>query len=165
MAVRKCLLVPSAYTDKQKGHPCGRCVRRLRECVYPDRTGYVTIPESYVRNLERAAAAASSQASSSQTPSSQAPSSLTPNPSDGLPEGAVFSQSPSDAATIWNNKMATRAALPNDCGAERFVHDLRQIALPSGTEWTQQHNSYTYVVLKSDFIGMFITVERRFCTP
>lgn len=103
----------------------------------------MTVPEAYLRDLERTAA------------SSQASSSVTPSFTDDVPEYSAQSQSPSDPGTSTSSRVAARAVISDDCSAERFVYDLRQMALAESPGGLQEHGGYSYVVLKSDLIGIF----------
>ncbi|TVY75135.1 putative transcriptional regulatory protein [Fusarium oxysporum f. sp. cubense] len=133
--------------DGERAHPCGRCARRQRECVYPVKTTYVTVPEAYLRDLERTAA------------SSRPSSSLTSSFTDDLPDYSGQSQSPSDPGTSTSSRVAARAIISDDCSAERFVYDLRQMALPESPDGLQQQGGYSYAVLKSDLIEPRILIK------
>ncbi|KAH7151287.1 hypothetical protein DER46DRAFT_690172 [Fusarium sp. MPI-SDFR-AT-0072] len=112
--------------------------------------------EAYLRDLERTAAA------------SQPSSSLTPSFTDDVPEYLGQSQSPSDPGTSTSSRVAARAIISDDCSAERFVYDLRQMALPESPDGLQQQGGYSYAVLKSDLIAplamkLLDTFEEIFC--
>ncbi|RBA20713.1 hypothetical protein FPRO05_08160 [Fusarium proliferatum] len=133
--------------DGERAHPCGRCARRQRDCVYPVKTTYVTVPEAYLRDLERTAAG------------SRPSSSLTPSFTDDVPEYSGQSQNPSDPGTSTSSRVAARAVISDDCSAERFVYDLRQMALPASPEGLPQQGGYSYAVLKSDLIEPRILIK------
>ncbi|KAF5552560.1 c6 transcription [Fusarium phyllophilum] len=133
--------------DGERAHPCGRCARRQRDCVYPVKTTYVTVPEAYLRDLERTAAG------------SRPSSCLTPTFTDDVPEYSGQSQSPSDPGTSTSSRVAARAIISDDCSAERFVYDLRQMALPESPDGLQQQGGYSYAVLKSDLIEPRILIK------
>ncbi|QKD61700.2 uncharacterized protein FOBCDRAFT_245141 [Fusarium oxysporum Fo47] len=112
--------------------------------------------EAYLRDLERTAA------------SSRPSSSLTSSFTDDLPEYSGQSQSPSDPGTSTSSRVAARAIISDDCSAERFVYDLRQMALPESPDGLQQQGGYSYAVLKSDLIAplamkLLDTFEEIFC--
>ncbi|KAK7574996.1 hypothetical protein V3481_016961 [Fusarium oxysporum f. sp. vasinfectum] len=142
-----CTVCHSQKLKCDGAHPCGRCARRQRECVYPVKTTYVTVPEAYLRDLERTAA------------SSRPSSSMTSSFTDDLPEYSGQSQSPSDPGTSTSSRVAARAIISDDCSAERFVYDLRQMALPETPDGLQQQGGYSYAVLKSDLIEPRILIK------
>ncbi|EGU80893.1 hypothetical protein FOXB_08608 [Fusarium oxysporum f. sp. conglutinans Fo5176] len=112
--------------------------------------------EAYLRDLERTAA------------SSRPSSSMTSSFTDDLPEYSGQSQSPSDPGTSTSSRVAARAIISDDCSAERFVYDLRQMALPESPDGLQQQGGYSYAVLKSDLIAplamkLLDTFEEIFC--
>ncbi|EWG53371.1 hypothetical protein FVEG_17104 [Fusarium verticillioides 7600] len=121
-----CTVCHSQKLKCDGAHPCGRCARRQRDCVYPVKTTYVTVPEAYLRGLERAAVG------------SRPSSSFTPSFADDVPEYSRQSQSPSDPGTSTRSRVAARALISDDCSAERFVYDLRQMALPESPDGLQQ---------------------------
>ncbi|KAF4965461.1 hypothetical protein FSARC_6763 [Fusarium sarcochroum] len=89
--------------------PCDRCVQRNRECVYPKKEKYITVPESYLREIE-GEASVSRQTS---LPDRQATS----------PQGETSHFSPA------SDSLAGASHLRQDCAAEHFIQKLKDLSV------------------------------------
>ncbi|EXL83440.1 hypothetical protein FOPG_03974 [Fusarium oxysporum f. sp. conglutinans race 2 54008] len=55
---RKLVACTACHSQKLKCSgdiPCHRCIQRNRECVYPTKDKFITVPESYLRDIEEKA--------------------------------------------------------------------------------------------------------------
>ncbi|KAK0375362.1 hypothetical protein CLIM01_07261 [Colletotrichum limetticola] len=124
---RSAVACKACHTQKLKcngGAPCERCQTRGRPCVYPVREKYITVPQSYLRRLERQPAVAQRSGDTISSPESVRTDS----------NDFATPLSPKSSQTIKEEEL-------EDCSAEFFVKRLRQRA-----------ESYTYSRLKFDFL-------------
>ncbi|KAK1702984.1 hypothetical protein BDP67DRAFT_550042 [Colletotrichum lupini] len=145
---RSAVACKACHTQKLKcngGAPCERCQTRGRPCVYPVREKYITVPQSYLRRLERQPAVAQRSGDPISSPES-----VRTDPND-----FATPLSPKSSQIIKEEEL-------EDCSAEFFVKRLRQLSwtAASGDPTSKQTRestgtnaeSYTYSRLKFDFL-------------
>ncbi|KAF4774651.1 C6 transcription factor [Colletotrichum scovillei] len=145
---RSAVACKACHTQKLKcngGAPCERCQTRGRPCVYPVREKYITVPQSYLRRLERQPAVAQRSGDPISSPESVRTD----------PNEFATPLSPKSSQIIKEEEL-------EDCSAEFFVKRLRQLSwtAASGDPTSKQTRestgtnaeSYTYSRLKFDFL-------------
>lgn len=121
-----------------------RCQSRGRECIYPVREKFITVPESYLRRLEK------------QMNSAQRQGDAVPSP-ESVRSDSVDFVTPLSPKT---SQVVKEEAL-EDCSPEVFVQRLRQLSWTAvsgdstsnqSKDSTSDTESYTYSRLKFDFL-------------
>ncbi|KAH8892981.1 hypothetical protein GQ53DRAFT_793732 [Thozetella sp. PMI_491] len=151
---RNAVACRACHSQKLKcngGSPCQRCELRNRECIYPEKEKYYTLPESYVRKLEREVTAARQSCVSPASPSTEETSGSLPRGGEAIDSVPLSELSDSRAA---------RTQLREDCSAERFVHKLKEVSSSLNPliqpdlghlPFTVIDSGYTYLRLNCDF--------------
>lgn len=129
--------------------PCLRCVSRRQECVYPTREKLITIPESYVRNLEK-------QVELARRPSAC----LQPKIASPIPHAIPIAVPPPPQSLSVSKHESMESSSP-----EGFVQKLKALssspaqdgpAAYSPTEGgSEREGRYTYSRLRFDLFRMY----------
>ncbi|KAH6886938.1 hypothetical protein B0T10DRAFT_575332 [Thelonectria olida] len=129
--------------------PCTRCTLRKRECVYPKKETYVTVPESYLREIEGEANSNRQLTAAEASSSAEAESSFSASMRH---EAGDYYQA--------DDLLAAGGHLQEDCSAERLIQKLKDLS-SSLHPFVQSdlcqppeprtESDYTHLRLKSDF--------------
>uniref|UniRef100_A0A8H7K8L2 Zn(2)-C6 fungal-type domain-containing protein n=1 Tax=Bionectria ochroleuca TaxID=29856 RepID=A0A8H7K8L2_BIOOC len=113
--------------------PCERCLQKGRECTYPERKPkLVSVSENYISELERNAG----RAQNSESSSGRAASASNTN------TGLVFEiMLPESGIALKNTR------LDGESSTERFVHQLKELALSEISTSNQTTSSIDYASL------------------
>ena len=141
-----------AITNASSGIPCQRCHTRGRECVYLQKDKLITIPEGYLRELER-------ELNQAYQPGSGAPATQTePGPSSSKHQDH---NGPNDT-------MAAKTKIRQDAGPETFVQLLKDLSTPDSiplnpaiTRHVPADSAYTYLRLNLDFERKYNNMARK----
>lgn len=147
------------------GLPCQRCLNRGRECLYPKRDKLISIPESYLRELEREvaysrqqlAAAAAAAAATTATTATAAAATITTQSTTYASSASHISQSPDTSSptlartqpsfdyegsqSAKTSDASSQRQHPEECSAERFVQKLKELSTGTEPLHQLQHDS------------------------
>lgn len=153
--------------------PCERCQNRGRECVYPVRDRLLTVPESYLRGLERQVNLSRQAVDERHSPHYR-PQELTGRlgttpPATTTAPAKDETRAPLSGTTTTPSS-STQAAVDGqsfeDCSAEGFVRKLRELSLTPDSSTnplshttrppsTYPSSNYTYSRLNFDVIRKY----------